>query len=771
MNFDPVMDILRKAGAAVAAVAGALGRFSRGGRRHSFLFDRSRNLYLVLVVAILAVAAAVRVVDPFFVQALRLIAFDSYQLLHPATYDPSLPVRIVDINEDSLERIGQWPWSRTTIADLLQKLADQGAAVVAFDIIFSEPDRTSPEQMVKLMNPDEAAKLEPLIAGKPTHDAVFAETIARTPAVLATALSQRPTPPPVKAGYAVAGDDPSAFIVNFPGATTNLPAFDAAATGIGSINWIPDRDQVVRRVPLVYRVGKQFVPTLVTEALRVAQGAGTYVLKSSNASGEEAFGEVRGLNHVRVGGIEIPTDRDGGMWLQFRPAEPQSYIPAWKVLAGENDPQAIAGTIVLVGTSAPGLMDLRATPLDTAIPGFEVHAQALEHILSGRTLVRPDYAVGIEQTVMIVLGLGLALVLPRFGATVSAAIGVSVIALVLVGGWVAYTRGVLLDPSYPALILFLLVATTTIYVYRRVEQQRGEVRRAFGYYVAPAVVNEIIANPGKLELGGEVRQLTLLFCDVRNFTSISEQMTAHELTTFINSLLTPLSEIILNNRGTIDKYMGDAIMAFWNAPLDDADHAGNACRSALAMIGRMRALNAEWQAAAEKAGRPYKTVAIGIGINSGDCCVGNLGSSQRFDYSAIGDDVNVASRLEGLSKLYHVPIVLGETTVEKITGLQGIELDLMRVKGRAHPSRIYTAFEALDAPEDGFEALKPRHAEMLARYRSRDWDGAEQAIGLCEAVGIKALDAFYGVYRARIVEWRHSPPPADWDGTYTATSK
>jgi adenylate cyclase len=347
-----------------------------------------------------------------------------------------------------------------------------------------------------------------------------------------------------------------------------------------------------------------------------------------------------------------------------------------------------------------------------------------------------------------------------------------VVALLPIGGWIAYSQfHLLLDPSFPAVVLFILVTTATIYVYRRTEQQRGEVRRAFGYYVAPAVVNEIIAHPQKLELGGEVRELTLLFCDVRNFTSISEKMTAHELTTFINNLLTPLSEIILTNRGTIDKYMGDAIMAFWNAPLDDADHAGNALKSGLTMIRRMEALNEEWKKQAEAAGRQHARVAIGIGINSGDCCVGNLGSSQRFDYSAIGDDVNVASRFEGLSKVYGVPIVVGEPTVKRIAGLKTIELDMMRVKGRAEATRIYTAADALNIDERHLGGLSAVHGAMLAAYRAQKWDEAETAIGQCEAFGIAGLAALYHVYRGRIAEWRKAPPPADWDGTFTATSK
>jgi adenylate cyclase len=734
---------------------------------------RAGGFYPILVAVILLGAVFARLGDPFLIQAVRLIAFDSYQRISPQTYDPDLPVRIVDIDEESLARIGQWPWSRLVLADLLINLTNQGAASVAFDILFSEPDRTSPEQAVSVLPPEQAALVRPIIAGLKSHDEIFGEVIGQAPSVLAFVLSQREGNPfEPKAGFAIAGDDPAVFIPTFPGITSNLVALDEAAAGLGSINWVPDRDQVVRRVQLMFRANDQYLPTLVGESLRVAQGASTYILKSSNASGETAFGRETGLNHIRIGALEIPTDADGGIWLQFRPSNRDAYIPAWKVLNGENDPNDIAGRMILVVTSAPGLMDLRATPLDAAIPGVEVHAQAMEHILTGRTVIRPDYSLMLELFVTLVLGAGLAAIMPRISAARSAIIGAAVVATLLIGGWAIYAyAGTLLDASFPAITMFVLVMASTLYIYRRVEQQRGEVRRAFSYYVAPTLVDEIIADPTKLELGGVVRPLSILFCDVRNFTSISERMTAQELTSFINNLLTPLSDIILNTRGTIDKYMGDAIMAFWNAPLDDEKHAENACAAAAKMIACMEELNDKWRAEAEKAGREYNTVAIGIGINSGDCCVGNLGSVQRFDYSAIGDNVNIASRFEGLSKVYGVPIVLGESTVAQIDDISAIELDIMRVKGRAQPTRIYTTFSAMKADQSQIDQLTPVHADMLTVYRGQEWDMAEAAIDRCQAVGIAGLDALYNTYRERIGEYRENPPPADWDGAFTATSK
>jgi adenylate cyclase len=442
------------------------------------------------------------------------------------------------------------------------------------------------------------------------------------------------------------------------------------------------------------------------------------------------------------------------------------------VLAGEVDPVEIQGRIMLIGTSAPGLIDLRATPLDASIAGVEIHAQAIEHILSGRSITRPDYAQALELSIVVAIGILIAFFLPRLTASRSAFVGVLVVAFLLIGGWLAFSRwGMLLDPSFPALALFMLISAATAYVYRRVEQQRGEVRRAFAHYVSPSVVDELIAHPEKLELGGVVRELTLLFCDVRNFTAISERFTAAELTRFINSLLTPLTDIILGNKGTIDKYMGDAIMAFWNAPLDDADHAANACRSAVAMVIRVEALNETWRAEDEAAGRKFVPVAIGIGINSGEALVGNLGSDQRFDYSCLGDEVNVASRLEGLSKYYGMSVVVGEATATLQKALPIMELDLIRVKGRARPSRIYTLVDALRAEKQQTDALLPLHNAMLDALRCKEFERAEGLIGECRALGIASLESYYRTYLARIEQYREEPPPADWDGAYTAETK
>ena len=727
--------------------------------------------YISLVSVLIAAAILLRYIDPFFVRALRLIAFDAYQRLNPEQYDPSLPIRIVDIDEQSLSKIGQWPWPRTTVGNLLLELASKGAAVVAFDILFAEPDRTSVEEIAKRLPTAQANLLLAATTGQPTNDQAFAVALKQTPSVLSVSLGQgSKTPIPAKAGFAVAGQNPRPFIINYDGASKNLAALDDAAHGIGAFNWTPDRDQIVRRVALIYRIGETLVPSFAAEALRVAQKASSYLLKASNASGETALGQSTGLNHIRIGTVEVPTDNSGAVYLKFRHFNQTAYIPAWKVLAGEVSNDDIDGRIILIGTSAPGLLDLRATPLDAAVPGIEMHAQVIEQLLTGRFLTRPDYALALEQFVVLALGIMLALLLPRVSAKIAAAVGLLTIGLIVIGGWTAFRYASLLfDPSYPAVALGCMTAAITSYIYQRVEAQRGQIRQAFSQYLSPAVIQEIIADPDRLKLGGEERDLTLMFCDVRNFTSISQDLSAVDLTQFINELLSPLTEIILEQRGTIDKYMGDAIMAFWNAPLDDPEHTAHACNAGLKMVAKMDELNEIWRQRAEAAQRPFKRVNIGMGINSGQCCVGNLGSTYRFDYSAIGDEVNITSRFEGLTKLYGVPAIIGQRALAP--GIDALELDKVAVKGRTQPTQIYTFVEMLGGNKTQLERLKETHEAFLAAYRNQKWDTAERLIRDCRDIGVSQLDTCYSVFASRISTLRQTPLPSDWDGSYAITEK
>ncbi|MBI1238793.1 MAG: CHASE2 domain-containing protein [Alphaproteobacteria bacterium] len=732
-------------------------------------------LYPIFVVAFLCAAVGVGAADPYFLKALRFIGFDQWQRLSPLEAPEADAVRIVDVDEASLARFGQWPWPRSTLADMVETLRRNGAAAIAFDVVFAEPDRTSLEQVLAGLPPEQAAALAPVVAGWTPKDQRFAAAIGAAPVVLAETLTHvegSGAPFPGKAAFAVAGDDPLPFLRGFSGHTGNLPEFTAAATGLGAINWIPDRDQVVRRVPLLFRAGDVIAPSLAAEALRVAQGASTYVIKASNASGEEAYGQASGVNHVRIGAVDVRTDADAGIWLRYRLVRPVDLVPAWQVLAGEVPRSEIEGRIILIGTSAAGLVDLRATPLEETVPGVAIHQQIIEHLLTGQGLTRPDYAAALELTALAVLGAGLAALFPLVSAQMAAFSGLVAISALNLAAWLLFSRsGVLLDPLYPSLCVFLLGTSASFYLYRRTEVQRQEIRRAFGQYVSPAVVQQLIAQPERLSLGGEVRPLTLLFSDVRGFTKISEGLTAAELTRFINELFTPLSDVVMGHAGTIDKYIGDAIMAFWNAPLDDENHARHALQAGEAMLHKVAELNRRWGEEAKRAGRDFRPVSLGIGINTGECCVGNLGSVQRFDYSAIGDEVNVASRFESLTKQYGVPLLTGEATQSQAGDLPLLEIDLVRVKGRERPSRIFTLLSVFDIPPSRYGAVRAAHKELLDRYRAADWAGAEAALATCRGLGFHGLDALHDVYAERIADFKETPPPADWDGVFRATEK
>jgi adenylate cyclase len=732
---------------------------------------RNRLTYIALVSMLIGLAIAIRYVDPFFIRALRLLAFDYYQQLDPGAYDPKLPIRVVDIDAASLAKVGQWPWPRTTVAKLLQGLTDRGAAAVVFDVLFAEPDQTSLEQVIKRLPEADARQLSSVIRAGLTNDQVFAAALKNSPSVLPVALGDGASiTVPRKAGFASAGDDPRPFLEGFSVANGNLAEFDQAAHGLGAYNWSADRDQIVRRVALMYRLRSTLVPSLAAEALRVAQRASTYVVKSANANGETAFGASTGINHIRIGNIDVPTDGAGGVYFRFRHFDRSAYLPAWEVLSGQVPADAIEGRIILIGTSASGLLDLRATPLDSAVPGVDIQEQVLEHLLTGQFLTRPDYALALEEFVILLFGVLLAVILPLVSARYAGAIGLLAMIVVVGSGWAAYRyANLLLDPAYPALVLGIMAASIAFFTYQAAEAQRGQIRSAFSRYLAPTVVQEIVANPGKLKLGGELRELTLLFCDVRNFTSISEHLTATELTHFINELLTPLSEIILDRRGTIDKYMGDAIMAFWNAPLEDPDHRAHACAAAIDMVKKMDELNERWRTRAHEREQPFHRVRIGIGLNSGECCVGNLGSTMRFDYSAIGDEVNVTSRFEGLTKMYGLSATVGQRALSP--NFPALELDTVQVKGRKRPEKIYTFLELLRGDQLQLHQLKDLHDKFLETYRQKRWDEADQLILKCRGVGIAELDACYALFTQRINSLRTASLPADWDGTFELTEK
>ncbi len=735
-----------------------------------------RNLHFILPLAVLAAAVFLRTDEPWLVEQARLSVFDTYQRLKPRVYDPAAPVRIVDIDDESLTRLGQWPWPRTLLAGLVDRLGAAGAATIAFDAVFAEADRTSPRRLLELWSDAGAADaVRARIAKLPDNDQVFADALGRVNAVTGFVLtdSVRGRAPELKAGFAFAGDDPEPFVPAYAGAVVNLPVIETAAAGNGSITGLPDRDGVIRRTPLVLRLDGKIYPSLGAEALRVAQGAGTYIIKSSGASGVYSFGERTGISQIKVGPFPIPTDAHGRVWIHYAGTQAARVVPAWRVMQPDFDASQVDGRIIFIGTSAAGLKDLRTTPLDPTAAGVEVYAELLEQIFAGNFLKRPDFALGLELIYLVTLGLLLIVLVPRVGARWCAYVGAAAIAGAVFGSWHAYTRWHwLLDPVFPSMAVLAVYIVQTGIIFLRTETERRWVRNAFGRYISPAVVSRLAEHPERLALGGEMREMTVMFSDIRDFTARSEQLDAQGLTRFINRYLTPMTECVLTNQGTVDKYIGDCVMAFWNAPLDDADHRRHACRTALAMRERLAGLNEAWAEEARTAGETFDPMRIGIGLNTGLCCVGNMGSDQRFDYSVLGDDVNLASRLEGQSKVYGIDIIASEAALAGVDGFATLEIDLIRVKGKTRPVRIFhlAGDEAL-VKSGTFKRLSVAHGDMLRAYRTCAWNDAERALARCRDAAIPSVAPLYALYARRIATFRAQPPAAEWDGVHDAMEK
>ena len=728
-------------------------------------------IYL-LPLAVLLVAIGARIVAPDLLDRLSLIAFDLYQRAAPRQ-PGNAPIRIVDIDDRSLAKIGQWPWPRTIVAQMVDRLAVAGAAVVAFDIDFAEPDRTSPKLLLPLIaqNGVGAANAEKLLSNLPDPDLVLAAAMRKVPVATGFILTDRGAtrPPAAMAGFAFAGTDPLGHVNGFSHVVPNLPALEAAAAGDGFLNQTLDWDNVVRRVALIMKLNGKPYPSLAAEALRLAFGASTYIGRAAGANGESNFGQDTGLTAIRIGPVTVPTDAAGRVWLHYAKREPGLTISAADVLAGKFNSTSVAGHIVLVGTSAAGVInDQRATPLSPAVPGVEIHAQLIDEILQGDFLTRPDWAIGAEILFALVVGAALIFVLPRIGALPSALLGGVSVAVAVGGSWAAFKYAhLLLDPVYPWAVMTLVYLVASLLGYLRTEARQREIRSAFSLFMSPQYVAELAAHPEKLQLGGEMRVMTIMFCDIRNFTSRAEGMDAQSLTHFMNTFLSPMTEIITEQKGTIDKYIGDCVMAFWNAPLDDPDHAKNAVLAAQMMRRKLIELNHMWTEEAAGAGKPFRPVQMGIGINTGECCVGNFGSQQHFDYSLLGDPVNLASRLEGLGKVYGIDLVIGEETALRLDEPALIEVDLVAVKGKSQAGHVYT-LPPESIAEDEFAN---RHSALLRAYRHQEWTAALRLLDDGRLAAARHLAPVYDLYRRRIAHFQIEAPPTNWDGVFTAEEK
>jgi len=732
-------------------------------------FARRFGYARLVCLALLIGLAASRIADPAAVEELRVRTFDTFQLIDPRV-KTAKPVTIIDIDEKSLAKLGQWPWPRTRIADLVANLTKLGAVVIGFDIVFAEPDRLNPDvaaDTIRNLDEETRAKLRTL----PSNDQIFADAMRHSRVVLGESglpyvLSEFDNTLPVT-GLAMLGEPPQPFLLDFPGLLRNIPVLEQAAAGRGLFTIKPERDGIIRRVPMMMQAQGATMPSLSFEILRVATGTDTIFIKSDKA----------GIKSIAVKGFEIPTDRNGQLWVHFARRDPSIYVSASDVLEGRVAPERIARKLVLIGTSAVGLLDLKTTPIDPVMPGVEVHAQVLESALTRAVLSQPNYSTLVELCAAILLGLLVIAFAPLFGPVSLVAVGALFASLLVGTSWYFYGQHrLLIDFTYPLLSTTVIYLTLIFSSFVREQAQRRQIRSAFSQYLSPALVEQLAQSPEKLVLGGEEREMTIMFSDMRGFTSISESYKndPQGLTALMNRFLTPLTNAILNRKGTIDKYMGDAIMAFWNAPLDDSAHQINACEAALDMLERVDGLNQARELEAKENNRPFIPLNVGVGLNTGTCVVGNMGSDMRFDYSVFGDSVNLASRLEGQSKEYGFPIIVGSKTALAVKDKFAIlELDFIMVKGKKEPEVIYAIAGREDTAHSGrFQRLRNLTIEMLACYRSRDWEGALEAIERGRKTDdANALKLLYNLYEARIRGYQKNPPPEDWNGAFALLTK
>ncbi len=735
---------------------------------------------------IVPIGLGVVVTFVFLLHATRLLEFGFIQRMENIVYDArlnfSLPsnldkrIVIVDIDEASLSAEGRWPWSRQKLAILTNQLFNlYKINVLGFDITFVEEDKDHTlTRLEKLAETQGNQSIKKYLASAREilgNDNALADAIRGKPVLLGYFMIDDPArrqkigilPKPLFTSAETRGKTVTAIEAYGYGA--NIPLLQNAALGAGhfSIPPVVNEDGIIRRVPLLIRFKDGYYDTL---SLAMAR---TYLqsdVKLEFAEKIKRGNQYPALETLRVGQNRIPVDEDLAVWVPYRSKQGGFYyISATDVIRGTvANPDLLKDAIVLVGTTAEGLFDLRATPVSNVYPGVEIHANILSGILDERFRARPAYVAGIEITMVLVLGLGLALALPFLTpllATILSLIALAASIGINLYGWFDLAMILPLASSLMLVVaLFVVNMSHGFFIEARGKRYLGHL---FGQYVPPELVEEMSENPEAYSLAGEKRNLTVMFSDVRGFTGISENMDPKQLSELMNAFLTPMTEIIHRNRGTIDKYMGDAIMAFWGAPVQDNEHAEHALTAAMEMIEELSRLRPQYIA------NGWPEIKIGVGLNTGEMNVGNMGSEFRMAYTVMGDEVNLGSRLEGLTKQYGVDVIIGEATVAATHGWVVRELDIVRVKGKKKPVRIYEPVCHEQDLKDSQKQELGLYGEALKRYRHRDWDGAEmQFVSLSNQNPARKL---YRLYINRITSYRIKPPASSWDGVFTHESK
>ncbi len=740
------------------------------------LKKHSLRIVLGLVITLVFLGHVAKIYEFTFFHQLDAIIYDAWlRLTMPRTVDNRIV--IVDIDEKSLAKEGRWPWRRDRLALMVDKLFDRyNAEVVGFDVVFAEKDESSGLAVLQDLSQkqfrDDPQFQSVLAQVRPQleYDKIFAASLKKHPVLLGYYFTDEEAegkyvevnalPPPVLPVGTFAGK--KIKFVSWNGYGANLSELQQAAAGAGHINPIFDpADGVNRRVPMLAEYKGAYYEPLSLVIVRALKG----FPKVEVESGKDWFQRFSDMEALRVGPLRIPVDENVAALVPYRGAQGSfKYFSATDVLNDKLKPGEFKDKIVLVGTTAPGLKDLRSTPVGTAYPGVEIHANLIAGMLDGNIKQKPPYMQGAEIVLLLFTGVALTLLMPLLSPIRAELFTLIVLLSLLATNIMIWHYGNLVLPLASGLFLILaLFALNMSYGYFTESRFKRQFADLFGQYVPPELVDKMSEDPKRYSMEGKSQELTVLFSDVRNFTSISEGLEPKELTAFINEYLTAMTRVISSHHGTLDKYIGDAIMAFWGAPVSDPDHPRNAVISALEMQATAQQLREQFKV------RGWPEIRIGVGINSGIMVVGDMGSAVRKAYTVMGDSVNLASRLEGLCKEYGAGIILSEMTKNVVSGIVYRELDQVRVKGKDEPVRIYEPLgfeEQVDKAELDELKLFQRAWKL---YRTQNWDMAElQLINLQKMAPSAQL---YQLFLERIKHFRANPPQADWDGVWVYESK
>ncbi|BCS87265.1 CHASE2 domain-containing protein [Pseudodesulfovibrio sediminis] len=738
----------------------------------AFIKNAFKKDQLILLASGLAATFFIALIynqHPHFLQLLNLKIYDQYLKEYHQPVATHVPV-IIDIDEKSLAEIGQWPWPRYQVAKLMKYSQAYGAVSVASDIIFSEPDRTSPitvqDSFKKELGLD--FKYSGLPAAYQDNDVLLGANLKTGPFVLGMnfiptitsdsvrALNRGCFVKPAKIAVHSTKDAISMYdaLPTAEAAICPLPVLAKSVKHTGFITTFPDPDSVYRRVPLLYVWHRKLYPSLAMAALMQATGVENITIRMRS----------QGVESIRFNKTIIPTDKNGRILINYRgPTGKFEYFSASDILKKRLPMGALQGKIAFIGTSASGLKDMRATPLDPSYPGVEVHATLIDNILSRQFLVLPDWATGMEFMGLILAGITTTLLLMWARATWMIVPLVGMAFAMFAGSAYLYKeQGYFISPLYSYLTLAVNFTLLTLIKFWREENAKKFIHGAFAHYLAPSVIGQIMDDPDSLTLEGQEKDITIQFSDVRSFTSLSEKLSPTQVTNLLHDYLTPMTRIITNHDGTLDKFIGDAVMAFWNAPLDVENHQECALNAALAQQIKLEELN---ELFLHKYGF---TIAVGIGIHSGPVRVGNMGSADLFDYTLIGDNVNLASRLEGLTKYYGQKLIVSQTIKDACGDNYYFRiLDNVRVKGKKLPVTIYTAYP-LEQAKSRMEELE-LYEKAHAAYLNQNFNEAKALFVELQQKNVEPL--LYDLYIERCELLIQNPPDNDWDGVFVHKTK